>query len=236
MDEKLIGSIENIIGYVFKDKQLLITAMMHSSYANEQGLPRTACNERLEFLGDAVLETACSVWLFGTYPDAPEGYLSKKRASIVCEPTLAACAREIDLKAYLLLGKGERHTGGDNRDSILSDAFEALIGAIYLDGGTVHSDRFIHEHVLKGIEEKIKFRDSKTLLQELIQKYTHEPIVYEDTGRTGPDHDSTFYVRIRVGERILSSGSGRSKQAAGQDAAYKALPIAEKIFEKEINR
>ena len=168
MDTKL-KELEKKTGYTFKDFSLLEQAMMHSSYTNERHLPKYRCNERLEFLGDAVLELVSSEYLFNESPHTPEGELTKTRASMVCEPSLALCARDISLGDYLLLGKGEEATGGRLRDSVTSDAMEALIGAVYLDGGFTSAKEFIHRFILTDLEDKKLFYDSKTILQEMVQ-------------------------------------------------------------------
>ena len=171
----LLKELQQKIDYQFKDENLLFTALTHSSYANEHKLHKIHHNERLEFLGDAVLEVVSSDFLFKNFPDMAEGQMSKKRASLVCEPTLAYCARQIGLGKYLMLGKGEDMGGGRNRDSILSDALEAVIGSIYLDGGIEQAGSFIMTHVLNDIEHKAMFQDSKTILQELLQKDHKDP-------------------------------------------------------------
>ena len=168
MDNRL-KELEKKIGYTFQDPELLKTALMHSSYTNEQHIPKHRCNERLEFLGDAVLELVSSEFLFRRSPKMPEGKLTKLRASMVCEPSLAMCARDIGLGSYLYLGKGEESTGGRHRDSVTSDALEALIGAVYLDGGFTNAKEFIHQFVLTDLENKQLFYDSKTILQEIVQ-------------------------------------------------------------------
>ena len=167
--DKRLKELEKKIGYTFENHKLLERAMMHSSYTNEKHLEKYRCNERLEFLGDAVLELISSEYLFGELPRVSEGELTKTRASMVCEPSLAMCARDIDLGSYLLLGKGEEATGGRMRDSITSDAMEALIGAIYLDGGFTSAKEFIHRFILTDLEDKKLFYDSKTILQEIVQ-------------------------------------------------------------------
>ena len=164
-----LKELEKKISYSFSDEGLLKHAMTHSSYVNEKRLKKTDCNERLEFLGDAVLELVSSEYLFFENPKMPEGELTKLRASMVCEKALAFCARDLDLGDFLLLGKGEDATGGRKRDSITSDALEALIGAIYLDGGFANAKEFILNHVLNDLEGKRLFYDSKTILQELVQ-------------------------------------------------------------------
>ena len=211
------------IGYSFKNAEYLHTALTHSSYANEYTLHKIEYNERMEFLGDAVLEVIISDFLYRNFPEMPEGKMSRKRASLVCEPALAYCAREIGLGTYLLLGHGEDLGGGRNRDSILSDALEAVIGAIYLDGGIEEAKAFIMKHVLNDIEHKQLFTDSKTVLQEMLQKDHKEHIIYEQTGASGPEHNRTFYVDVLLGDKVIGSGSGRTLKAAGQDAAYHAI-------------
>ena len=218
-----IEEIQHKIGYQFHNKELLKSALMHSSYTNEMHLPKYRCNERLEFLGDAVLELISSEFLFFNNQKTQEGELTRMRASVVCEPSLAFCAREIGLGDYLLLGKGEEVTGGRKRDSVTSDALEALIGAIYLDGGFTNAKEFIEKFVLNGIEEKQLFFDSKTIFQEMMQSITAEPIHYEMIGEEGPDHCKSFTVELFVGDRSAGCGTGRSKKAAEQAAAYDAI-------------
>lgn len=215
--------LEQKIGYKFENFDLLIHAMTHSSYANEHHIVYTGNNERLEFLGDAVLELTSSEFLFHQYPDLPEGELTKKRASLVCEPTLALCAREIPLGEYLLLGRGEESTGGRRRDSIVSDAMEALIGAIYLDGGFANAKEFIHRFILNDIENKQLFYDSKTTLQEIVQGRFEEDVRYVLVKEEGPDHNKSFFVEALLGREVLGEGSGHTKKAAEQQAAYCAI-------------
>ncbi len=222
-ETKKFLELEKKIGYKFENFDLLVNAMTHSSYATEHHISYTGNNERLEFLGDAVLEVTSSEFLFHKYPDLPEGKLTKKRASMVCEPTLALCAREIPLGDYLLLGKGEAATGGRKRDSIVSDAMEALIGAIYLDGGFANAKEFINRFVLKDIENKQLFYDSKTTLQEIVQGQFEEDVRYVLVKEEGPDHNKSFYVEAILGEKVLGQGCGHTKKAAEQQAAYCAI-------------
>ena len=219
----LLKELQQKIDYQFKDENLLFTAVTHSSYANEHKLHKIHHNERLEFLGDAVLEIVSSDFLFKNFPDMAEGQMSKKRASLVCEPTLAYCARQIGLGKYLMLGKGEDMGGGRNRDSILSDALEAVIGSIYLDGGLNKASKFIMTHVLNDIEHKAMFQDSKTILQEILQKNHRDPITYEVADMKGPEHNRMFVMQVKLGDAVIGQGSGRTKQAAGQEAAYHAI-------------
>ena len=215
--------LENKIGYKFKDFHLLKKAMIHSSYANEMHLPKYECNECLEFLGDAVLELVSSEFLFYEHGKMPEGELTKTRASMVCEPALAFCARDLKLGDYLLLGKGEEATGGRKRESITSDAMEALIGAIYIDGGFANAKEFIQRFILKDLENKKLFYDSKTILQEIVQANFKEVISYRLIGEEGPDHDKSFHVAVSIGEKVYGLGTGRTKKAAEQDAAYQSI-------------
>lgn len=217
-----LKELEKKISYSFSDEGLLKHAMTHSSYVNEKRLKKTDCNERLEFLGDAVLELVSSEYLFFENPKMPEGELTKLRASMVCEKALAFCARDLDLGDFLLLGKGEDATGGRKRDSITSDALEALIGAIYLDGGFANAKEFVLKYILTDIEHKQLFYDSKTILQEVVQG-EHASLTYELTDESGPDHNKSFSVNACIGDRVIGSGSGHTKKAAEQEAAYQAL-------------
>ena len=223
--------LEEIIGYHFKNKHYLTQALTHSSYANEKKLGKLGSNERLEFLGDAVLELISSDYLYARFTQIPEGELTKKRASLVCEPSLAYCAREFGLPQFLLLGKGEDMTGGRNRDSIVSDATEALLGAIYLDGGFANAKEFIHKYILTDIEHKQLFYDSKTILQEIVQANFKEVISYHLIGEEGPDHNKIFRVAVHIGEEEYGVGEGRTKKAAEQEAAYISIL---KLHEKNI--
>ena len=218
-----LQELERKIQYKFHDIELLKTALRHSSYVNEHRMNRLDCNERTEFLGDAVLELVSSEHLFKTYPKMPEGELTRLRASLVCEPTLAFCARELGLGEFLSLGKGEEMTGGRHRDSVTSDAMEAVIGAIYLDGGFANAKEFIDRFILDDIENKQLFYDSKTTLQEIVQGSYDEDVRYEIVKEEGPDHNKNFYVHALLGERILGEGCGHTKKAAEQQAAYCAI-------------
>ena len=220
---KDLKELEGKIGYKFDDFTLFTKAMIHSSYANEKHLPKYECNERLEFLGDAVLELVSSEFLFHNNPKLPEGELTKTRASMVCEPALAFCARDLDLGEYLLLGKGEDATGGRKRESVTSDAMEALIGAIYLDGGFANAKEFIHRFILNDIEHKQLFYDSKTILQEMIQATAGAHLEYEILREEGPDHHKVFEVRALSGGEELGRGTGGTKKAAEAVAAYHGI-------------
>ena len=220
---KRLRELEQKIGYKFRDFSLLERAMMHSSYTNERHLPKYQCNERLEFLGDAVLELVSSEFLFKGSPKMPEGELTKTRASMVCEPSLALCARDIDVGSYLLLGKGEEATGGRMRDSVTSDAMEALIGAVYLDGGFTSAKEFIHRFVLTDLEDKKLFYDSKTILQEMVQAEKLGTITYRLVKTEGPDHNKSFHTEVLIGNKVSGKGVGRTKKASEQQAAYEAI-------------
>ena len=221
--EKKLKALEARIGYEFKNRNLLILALTHSSYANEKKLGKVGCNERLEFLGDAVLELISSDFLYKKYTQIPEGELTKKRASLVCEPSLAYCAREFGLPQYLLLGKGEDMTGGRNRDSIVSDATEALLGAIYLDGGFASAKEFVLKFILNDIEHKQLFYDSKTILQEIVQEKGTHLVEYRLMKEEGPDHNKSFTVAVLVSGQVMGTGVGHTKKAAEQEAAYQAI-------------
>ncbi len=223
-----LKKLEERIGYQFQDFSLLKRAMSHSSYANEHHLPKHECNERLEFLGDAILELVSSEFLFYEYPTKPEGELTKTRASMVCEPALAFCARDIELGEYLFLGKGEDATGGRKRESVTSDAMEALIGAIYLDGGFASAKEFIQTFILKDLENKKLFYDSKTILQEIVQANFKESLLYQVISEEGPDHDKSFEVAVQIGEKTYGVGKGRTKKSAEQEAAYHSILMLRK--------
>jgi len=222
-NRKKLEEFEQRIGYEFQNKNLIALALTHSSYANEKHQGDLANNERLEFLGDAVLELISSEFLFLNNRKMHEGELTRLRASLVCEPTLAECAREMELGNYLLLGKGEDMTGGRQRDSILSDAMEAIIGAIYLDSGFASAKEHIYRFILSDIEHKKLFFDSKTILQEMVQGKWEEALSYRLLKEDGPDHNKTFTAAVYLGNRQLAQGSGRTKKASEQAAAYEAI-------------
>ena len=221
--QESIESFETLINYHFNNRRLIKQALTHSSYSNERRYDKNQNNERLEFLGDAVLELVSSEFIFDAHKEMQEGDLTRLRASMVCEPTLALCARGMNLGDYLLLGKGEAATGGRDRDSILSDALEAVIGAIFLDGGFTNAKEFIHANILNDIENKKLFFDSKTILQEIIQSESKEPLTYELLSEEGPDHNKKFTIAAMFGNKQLAIGDGRTKKAAEQNAAYKAI-------------
>lgn len=219
-------SFEKIIGYTFGNKQLITQALTHSSYANERKL-QNGSNERLEFLGDSVLSIVVSEYLYKHLTGVAEGELTKLRASLVCEKSLHIFAKQISLGDYLLLGKGEENTGGRERPSILADAFEAVIAAIYLDGGMdaarKHILRFIPDDLENG--GKRAFSDFKTVLQEVVQKNPEEKVEYVLIGEEGPDHNKRFVVEVMLNSQVIGKGKGRSKKEAEQLAAKEALEL-----------
>ena len=224
MSEKYtIEELERRIHYQFHNKQLLKQAITHSSHANEQRINKYGDYERLEFLGDAVLELVSSSFLFHEYPDMSEGKLTKLRSSMVCEPSLAYCAKDLEIGQFLLLGKGEEATGGRNRDSIIADVMEAITGAIYLDRGFEAASAFIHEFILSDLENKKLFYDAKSVLQEIIQGKQDGELVYELDKEEGPEHDKEFFVSAKYQGEVIGTGKGRTKKAAEQQAAYEAI-------------
>jgi ribonuclease-3 len=220
-----IKKFEDVIGYTFRDKALITQAFTHSSFVNEQKINKRPDYERLEFLGDAVLEMISSAYLFRKYPDKREGEMSKMRASLVCEGALAYDAAVLDIKSYIQLGKGEEATGGRNKESIIADIMEAIIGALFLDGGIEESKRFIDAYILTNEEAVQMFVDSKSKLQELTQGENLGEVRYEICGESGPEHDKIFEVRVFVGDENLGEGTGKTKKAAEQQAAYRALLV-----------
>lgn len=217
-------TLEEKIEYTFKNKELLKEALTHSSYANEGGARYN--NERMEFLGDSVLSIVSTEYLYKRFPDMPEGKLSKLRSSLVCTSSLSNFARELDLGSYLYLGKGERNSGGADRDSILENAFEALIAAIYLDGGIEPAKKHILRFLARDVEtEHVSFKDYKTTLQEIIQQNPDERLNYVLVDEFGPDHDKTFVVEIHLNSNVVATGKGRSKKQAEQEAAKEVLKL-----------
>lgn len=215
--------LEELLGYRFRNPSLLTLALTHSSFGNEQGDRRD--NERLEFLGDSVLGFLTAEYLFCTFGDLPEGELTRRRANAVCEKTLAEYAHQIKLGDYLRLGKGEQRTGGAERPSILSDAFESVIAAIYLDGGMEAAKRFVLRFVSAAEAEGQGVTDYKTLLQEVIQKNPDEHLSYVLAAERGPDHDKTFTVEVYLNSNCIGTGEGHSKKKAEQAAACEALAL-----------
>ncbi|MCL2819866.1 MAG: ribonuclease III [Oscillospiraceae bacterium] len=224
MDELLISKLQDKIEYTFNDTALLIKSMTHSSYANEKIRKNNDSNERLEFLGDSLLGMTVAILIFSIEPQLSEGQMTKLRAELVCERSLAEIASELDLGSFLLLGKGEKNGGGQSRPSILSDAFEALIGAIYLDGGFEPVEKLIAKHFTEKANNPVKiFKDYKTQLQEVIQAEQGQKLSYIIKDETGPDHDKSFEVEVKTGDKIIGTGMGKSKKLAEQEAAKAAL-------------
>lgn len=217
---------EKKIGYTFKNKELLHEALSHSSYANELKRGRNS-NERLEFLGDSVLSIVVSKHLFTHFKHLPEGELTKIRASLVCEKALFEFSKKIDLGKHILLGKGEENSGGRTRPSIVSDAFEAVIAAVFLDGGMVEAEKYVLSFVPKNLEANSSksLHDYKTMLQEIIQKNPEERVEYVLADQTGPDHDRSFVVQVRLNSNVIGTGEGHSKKQAEQAAAREALSL-----------
>ena len=219
-------TLEEKIGYKFNNIQLLKNALTHSSYANEarNGI---CSNERLEFLGDSVLSIVVSDFLFKKFNSIPEGELTKLRSSLVCEKALCGFSRELNLGKYLLLGKGEDKGGGRERDSILADAFEAVLAAIYLDGGMEIARKIVMNFVLRELDHTSDtgFKDYKTALQEIIQRNPEEYVTYIVTDESGPDHDKSFEVEVHLNSNVIGKGSGKSKKQAEQMAAKQALNL-----------
>ena len=223
--EVILSILEERIGYQFKDTNLLLSAITHPSYMNERKINKWQHYQRLEYLGDAVLELVMSEYLYFENPDMSEGELSKMRASMVCEPALAYCANQLSLGELILLGKGEDLSGGRKRDSILSDVFESIIGAIYLDGGFEAAKTHIYRYVMEGIGERTLFVDSKSILQEEMQKTPGQTIRYELVSEEGPEHDKTFTVALFINDEMKTKASGHSKKNAEQKAAYELLKL-----------
>jgi len=219
-----ISRFEETINYTFEDKSYILEALTHSSYSNEN--KNYKFNERLEFLGDSVLSIVISDYLFKKEKNLPEGELTKLRANIVCEESLSEVAGQIHLGEYLLLGKGEEATGGRDRISILADALEAVIAAIYLDGGLEEASKFIFKFMEEIIENSIEgkiFRDYKTYLQEVLQSKGEQHIWYKLVEEKGPDHNKKFVMEVGINDEVLGVGEGKSKKDAEQVAAKTAL-------------
>ena len=216
--------LEKKLDYRFRDQSLLHTALTHSSYANENRSEGAVCNERLEFLGDSVLGVLVAGRLYHRQPEMPEGEMTRLRADLVCEQSLADVAEELELGQALRLGRGEEHTGGRKRPSILADAVEAILAAIYLDGGFEVAQRFVDRFVLSRADAgKKNVGDYKTQLQELVQQRSGQVLTYPLLGEEGPDHDKTFTVQVALNGEILGVGRGRTKKQAEQAAARQAL-------------
>ena len=220
----MINELEAAIGYRFKNITLLQNALAHSSYANERWHDSLKSNERLEFLGDSILGMVVAEHLYRNFPDRPEGELTRMRADMVCETSLAAIANNINLGNHLLLGHGEELGGGRDRVSILADAVESIIAACFIDGGMEAAREFIARFVLCNVPvTRLHNADYKTALQELVQQKKNQVLTYELTGESGPDHDKQFFVQVRLNDQIIGEGSGTSKKRAEQAAACAAI-------------
>ena len=220
----MTAKFEQILNYKFSNQELLKNALTHSSYANEVH-SHTGSNERSEFLGDSVLSIIVSDYIYKNFKNLPEGELTKLRASLVCEKSLFSFAKQINLGDYILLGKGEMHNHGNERASILSDAFEAVLAAIYLDGGMESARKFVLHFIIPELKERDEdtFKDYKTALQEVIQRNPEERLKYVLTDESGPDHDKRFTVEVHLNSNIIGCGVGKSKKQAEQEAARQAL-------------
>ena len=217
--------LEERLGYHFENRALLENALTHSSYANEHKAAGLESNERLEFLGDSVLGMVTADYLFRAHPDLPEGDLTRTRAALVCEGSLVEVARELELGRYLKLGKGEDAGGGRERPSILADAVEAVLAAVYLDGGIGSARKIIRKFILDSEEQKSASRDYKTALQELVQRESGQVLTYRLTGSEGPDHAKVFWVEVELNGTAVGQGKGRSKKEAEQMAAKAAIEV-----------
>lgn len=224
-NDTVIAEVEKEIGYCFKDKSLLLEAITHSSYVNEMRINKRSDYERLEFLGDSVLELISSEFLYEKYPEVPEGGLSKKRASMVCEPSLAICARNMNFGKYIFFGKGEELAGGREKESILSDVVEAVLGGIYLDSGLEAAKEYVYVNILSSLQEDELFVDSKSALQELVSQGIGGSLEYEIVEESGPEHDKLFTMSVSLDGNELARGSGHTKKSAQQKAAKEAIKI-----------
>ena len=222
-----LADLETRIGYRFADRALLEQALTHSSHANECAPEtRKPDYELLEYLGDAVLEMVVSDFLFRHFETLPEGVLTRHRAVLVCEDALFQDAKEVELARYMTLGRGEEVTGGRKKKSIVADVVEALIGALYLDGGLPLASAFIHRFVLNDVEQKLREDDDfKSRLQEYAQRDGKDELLYRLTREDGPEHDKTFTSAVYLGERFLAEGTGKNKKASQQEAAKAALKV-----------
>ena len=228
----MIKDLETAIGYRFQNIQLLQNALAHSSYANERWHNSLLSNERLEFLGDSVLGMLVAEYLYRSFPDRPEGELTRMRADMVCEHTLANVANKIGLGEHLLLGHGEERLGGRSRESILADATESVIAACFLDGGLEAATQFVKRFILVEVPvTRPNNMDYKTALQELVQQKKNQVLTYQLVGQSGPDHDKQFDVEVSLNGTVVGSGSGRSKKRAEQMAAKSAM---EKLFPQKV--
>ena len=225
METANISRLENILGVKFNNRSILFNALTHSSFANEMKKGRSYCNERLEFLGDSILGMIVARYLFSNYPDMPEGQMTRLRAELVCEKSLFKAASAIELGSFLRLGHGEEQGGGRERPSILADAFEAVLAAVYLDQGQKAVENIINKYILSSIktDDFSDRRDYKTELQELLQRNGTQSIKYELVGEHGPDHDKIFIACVCLNGKKIGEGSGKNKKTAEQMAAKNAM-------------
>lgn len=228
---KSLKRLQADLGITFRKPHLLKQAFTHSSFVNEQRVPGARDNERLEFLGDAVLQLTVSEYLYTTYPDRPEGELTKHRASIVCEPSLVQFAERLDFGACVFLGKGEELTGGRSRPALLADVFESFVGALYLDQGLDAVKTFLQAHLFPYLakDAMLQAGDYKTKLQEYTQQRGLGSVEYRIVEERGPAHDREFFSEVWLDERMLGAGSGRSKKDAEQQAASQALSLLDEL-------
>lgn len=224
-------TLQQALGYQFRNPQLLEQALTHTSYANENRARGLSHNERLEFVGDSILGFVVAEYLYRTFPDRPEGELTRMRAELVCERSLAVMAKEINLGSHLQLGRGEERSGGRTRPSILSDACEAILAAAYLDGGFEAAKGIVYRHVLDRVAESVHSGDYKTILQELVQREKNQTLSYQLLDEQGPDHAKVFTVEVLRNGVAVGSGSGHSKKLAEQAAAHEAI---RRLFPEEI--
>ncbi len=219
-------ALQENLDYKFKNEKLLINALTHSSFANE-ARDGIGSNERLEFLGDSVLSIIVSEYIYKKFKNLPEGELTKMRAALVCEKSLCGFSRELQIGKYLRLGKGEEKSGGRERDSILADAFEAVLAAMYLDGGIEIAKKHVMRFVTKELQhtDEEVFKDYKTALQEIIQRNPEESVTYILTGESGPDHNKIFEVEVKLNSNTIGRGIGKNKKQAEQSAAKEALTL-----------
>ena len=224
MNERQISELQEKLNYCFGDHALLIQSLTHSSYANEKMKSGTTSNERLEFLGDSLLGMTVAILIYNNKPELTEGQMTKLRAELVCEKSLAVLANELGLGTYLMLGRGEENGGGRCRPSTLADAFEAVLAAIYLDGGFEPTMRFVSDRFIRQLDDSLKSNsDYKTLLQEMIQVKPGQTHLYDIIDETGPDHDKTFTVEVKLNGKPFGIGKGKSKKSAEQAAARAAI-------------
>jgi len=226
MNEQQLTELQEKLNYIFNDPNLLIKSLTHSSYANEKMKSSSESNERLEFLGDSLLGMTVALLIYNNKPNLTEGKMTKLRAELICERSLATIALELNLGSYLLLSRGEENGGGRNRPSMIADAFEAVLAAVYLDGGYKPVERLISAFFVPLMNSPIhSYSDYKTVLQELVQVKPGQTLVYDKTGEYGPDHNKLFTVEVKLNGKTVGTGSGKSKKSAEQEAAKTAIEL-----------